>query len=249
MGTYARSIRYSAAGMIVLAALSLGGGLASAQAPTGTATAASSATTTTTPSGTATATPTPIVTALAPADAAAFRDALLALAMTNLDAQVSAQFNGFFPAWKAAYPTLGGSGSAVTATPVGVSTLRNLLDSKSTSSPSNPTVIAFAVADTQGRCAGAVIYGFPKADTQVTIASPSPCNAQAVAAAFRATFQAATPPPATTATASASPVPAPPRTGNTAYAEGGAPLALFGVASGVALLGMAGALLAAQGRR
>ena len=69
-----------------------------------------------------------------------------------------------------------------------VSTSRGLLNSKDLDGPANPTVIAFAVADTVAACAGAVIYGYPKTDKSMKIDSPAPCNAQGVVTAFKARF-------------------------------------------------------------
>ncbi|MCA1554030.1 MAG: hypothetical protein LC737_06600, partial [Chloroflexi bacterium] len=42
-----------------------------------------------------------------------------------------------------------------------VSVYRNLLDRANPSSPTNPKVIAFTVADSDGHCAAGVIRGYP----------------------------------------------------------------------------------------
>lgn len=180
-------------------------------------------------------------------DAVAVRDELLAIAQANLAEQARPQFNGFFDAWKTAYPGLRGGGSAVNATGDGfVSTSRGLLNSKNLEGPTNPTVIAFAVMDKGGKCAGAVLYGYPKTDNTMKIESPAPCNAQGVATAFAATFNAT--PPASTTVASSVTVtaPKPPATGSGLAADGDARVALGGAL--LALLG-SGALVVLNWRR
>lgn len=202
----------------------------SALADTPTPTATSSTTATSTP----TKTPTP--TPLAVADAAAFRDSLLVLGLGNLDAQASSSFEGFFPAWRQQYPRLELDGSAIVAKSGAVSVYYNDLINKADQSAANPTVIAFAVGDVNGKCAGAVIYGFPKADKSTLVASPSPCTGQAVKDAFKVIFQAAASP---TGTASA---PRPPATGQGTLAAGSSapwPFALLGgLAAVIAVAGL-----------
>lgn len=214
---------------------------ATAFADTPTATTTATTTATGTATGTATATPTvPAVT-----DAAAFRDQLLTLAMGNLDAQASASFNGFFPAWSVAIPGLHGVGYAVPAGTGTVSVYLNLLHPKDPGAPANPTVIAFAVTDATGRCAGGVVYGFPKTDRSAKVENPAPCTAQAVVSAFGATFQA--PASATaTATATATVAPLPPATGAGHSASAVLPLL---AAAGVVLAGAGLAGVAAARRR
>ncbi len=202
----------------------------------------------TTPPASTTPTPAPPVFS----DAAAVRDQLLAIGMANLDEQVSAQFMGFFAAWRVPYAGLIGRGSAIEATGNGVvSTSRGLLNSKDIAAPANPTVIAFAVADSSGRCAGAVIYGFPKTDRTMKFEGPSSCSADGVVTAFKAVFQAPTPPPITTVppsttVASPSVVPAPPNTG-TGMAGIGA--TQYGLLIAASIVIAAGAGLSAVSRR
>ncbi len=171
---------------------------------------ASTSALTPTPSNTPTVTPTKTPTVVPPTitDAAATRDALLATAQANLDAQATTGFLGFYPQWRQQYPGLQSGGSAVSATGNGVvSTMFNYLNSKDVSSPTNPVISVIAVADTSGRCEGAVLYGFPKTDKVMKISSPTPCTAQGVVTKFKAALEAPT-------TASPSVIaPAPPATG------------------------------------
>ena len=108
--------------------------------------------------------------------------------------------------------------------------------------PENPTVIALAVGDTSGRCAGAVLYGFPKTDKVMKIASPSPCTAQGIVAAFKVAFTG----PSQVATPTAVAAPKPPATGSGADQGEGRKVPLFAVA--LAMLGGA-TFLAVRFRR
>lgn len=180
-------------------------------------------------------------------DAVAVRDELLAVAQANLAEQARPQFNGFFDAWKTAYPGLQGGGSAVNATSNGfVSTSRNLLNSKDLEGPSNPTVIAFAVLDKSGKCAGAVLYGFPKTDKTMKLDNPAPCNAQGVVAAFTTLFKATPPASDTVTTTVTVTAPKPPATGTGLADAGDAGVAVAGAI--VALLG-SGALVLLNSKR
>lgn len=191
-------------------------------------------------------TTTPTVTPAPPAvpGAAAFRDELLTLALGNLDAQEAAAFNGFFPAWKTAHPGLGGDGSAIPSIPGRVSTIRTLLHSKDVPAPDNPTVIAFAVAGSDGACAGAVIYGFPKTDKNAKFAVSGACTAQSVVAQFAASQQP-TPPPITTVPPTITAVdtgPKPPAVGDSMATEKRSLPLLFGL--GALLVGCSVAVAA-----
>ncbi|MCC6418901.1 MAG: hypothetical protein IT429_11755 [Gemmataceae bacterium] len=225
------------ASLLAAAVAALMAGAALADTPTATSSAtATTSTATSTATATTTATSTPGLPAVT--DAAAFRDDLLTLGMGNLSAQESAGFDGFFPVWATAYPGLRGVGYAVPAGNGTVSVYRNLLHPKDLGSPANPTVIAFAVTDVSGRCAGGVIYGFPKTDRSTTVASATPCTAQAVVSAFSASFQ-----PPSTATATATGAPLPPATGAGQTESAALPLL---AAAGVALAaaGLAGVVAA-----
>ena len=208
----------------------LGATAAFAETPTPTST--SSTTLTPTPTKTPTATP------LSVPDAAVLRDALLTLAQQDLGAQAAAGFDGVFPVWSQKYPGLGFDGYAVVAKNGRVSTFYNRLNSKEEGSPRNPTLIAFAVGDAGGKCAGAVIYGFPKTQDSALINAPTPCTAQAVVDAFKITFQAT---PSATATATKPSAPLPPATGQ-GLANSGSPLPWA-----LALLGGIAAVFAGAG--
>lgn len=227
---------------LALASVIAGGisllGVSAAFADTPTPSATATTTVTSTPTKTPTATP------LAVPDAAAFRDSLLSLALGNLDAQAPSSFEGFFPAWRQQYPRLEEDGSAIVAKSGAVSVYYNNLINKGAEGPQNPTVIAFAVGDASGRCAGAVIYGYPKADKSALVASPSPCTGQAVKDAFALTFQAPGTPTATPPKPSA---PLPPATGSGISADGSSSPLLFAVVGGLAAL-LAGASLGLRRR-
>ena len=168
-----------AVAMVPLAAL--------ADTPTPRAATTTTATATATGTGTATATATRTATPTATpvADAAAFRDQLLATAMANLAEADSRTFLGFFTAWSTQFPGLNGSGSAINAGPGTVSVRWNYINDKGTPGASNPQTITFAVSG-NGRCEGAVIYGFPKPTTAAKVSlSSSACSADAVVASFR----------------------------------------------------------------
>jgi len=186
------------------------------------------------PSPSPTARPTPMVVA----DAAVLRDSLLQLAAANVGEEASSGFVGFFPSWRSAYPALEGDGYAIASTPGTVSIWYNYLLPKGAHGAANPDVIAIAVADTAGRCAGGVFYGFPKTDTTAKVTVPAgPCTAQAVVDAFAATFATSTPSPSPNATATRAP--APPATGSGATTTDGLPL-FAALGAFVAALGATG---------
>lgn len=232
-----------AAAMVPLAAV--------ADTPTSTASATATATATATTTGSATATAsvtrTATPTATPVADAAAFRDQLLVTAMANLAEADSRTFLGFFSAWVAQFPGLNGSGSAVNAGPGTVSVRWNYLNDKGTPGASNPQTITFAVSG-NGRCEGAVIYGFPKPGTAAKVSlSTSACNADSIVASFRASFSAPTAVPTGPATTPTT-APKPPATGS----AGPDPrtTSLFGAAGAVvACLGLASFALSKANRR
>ncbi|MEO8539431.1 MAG: hypothetical protein ABI577_06790 [bacterium] len=170
------------------------------------------ATTTTTP---ATTTP----TAQPVPDAAALRDDLLVVAFANLNQIAGSSFQGFFPAWSSKYPGLKGNGYAIVSTPGNVSIWWNRLDPKGAATDKNPEAIAFAVADSQGRCAGGVLFGNPKIDKTAKVTVTGTCTAQSVVDQFMQTLNAPT-----TAPATATEAPKPPATGNAIATNDRAPL-------------------------
>jgi hypothetical protein len=66
-----------------------------------------------------------------------------------------------YPAWAAKYPALALTGPALPADAYHVSVHRDVVRPGQPPGPSNPIVIAFAVADMAGGCAGGIISGYP----------------------------------------------------------------------------------------
>jgi hypothetical protein len=169
-------------------------------------------------------------------DAAALRDDLLVVAFANLNQIAGPSFLGFFPAWSAKYPGLQGDGYAIVSKPGDVSVWWNRLEPKGARSDKNPEAIAFAVADSQGRCAGGVLYGNPKIDKTAKVVVTGPCTALSVVDQFSLTLNAA-PSPSTTVPATVTEAPKPPATGNTEGTEQRVPfLWIAGVVLSLGLL-------------
>ena len=86
-----------------------------------------------------------------------------------------------YPAWRLRFPNLGLSGYAVAADARHVSVYRDVFDPKQAASESNPRVIAFAVADSAGRCAAGVLMGYPTYTTVGAVdIGNAKCKAQSV---------------------------------------------------------------------
>jgi hypothetical protein len=91
-----------------------------------------------------------------------------------------------YPGWQRVYPTLRLLGPTANATPMAVSVYRGVQDATQPASAANPKVIAFAVADANGGCAGGAIRGFPIYDRYEELdIGPAACTAQSVLAALR----------------------------------------------------------------
>jgi hypothetical protein len=118
-------------------------------------------------------------------DAAAVRDRLLKLAKKHASDQAGSNASfGVSEAWHKKFPKLQFVGFAEAADSKTVSGYQfNARNSKDPASKSNPLVLAFAVADTKGGCAGGVIEGFPKPDTTkaVDMAGATACTGTVVA--------------------------------------------------------------------
>ncbi|HVM12666.1 MAG TPA: hypothetical protein VM638_09370 [Actinomycetota bacterium] len=122
-------------------------------------------------------------------DAAALRDDLLRIAEENVTSEAGDALVpsfGVFEAWKQAYPELSFVGYAIEPDERTVPTYSNLLNAKELEGPENPYIIAFAILDTQGTCAGGVMVGYPSPDTFEAVdpdGEEQPCQPMALAAA------------------------------------------------------------------
>ncbi len=120
-------------------------------------------------------------------DAALFRDALLELASkATWDVSKTNEGYGAFPKWRTQYPDLGIYTPAAPADTLRISVYVNPLVSGSPAGQNNPYLVAFAVADSSGRCAGGTIFGYPVPGRYGRIELPAgaPCTGFAVADAF-----------------------------------------------------------------
>jgi hypothetical protein len=197
----------------------------------------------TTPAGAGTVTTT--VTPFPVPDPAALRDDLLTVAFANLNQIAAPGFLGFFPAWSAKYPGLDGSGYAIVSVPGRISIWWNRPESKAPVSDSNPELIAFAVAGSNGGCAGGALYGNPKISKTAKVTVSGPCTAQQVVQDFVKQLTA-TAPASVSPAASVTAAPAPPATGNSAsQSDQWGPLA----AEAAAMLLVAGAALVLVSRK
>ncbi|OAI40023.1 hypothetical protein AYO38_06605 [bacterium SCGC AG-212-C10] len=146
-------------------------------------------------------------------EAYSFTTQLLNLGSSDLAAQASSSFQGFFPAWKTAYPWLGGSGTAIEATPTSLSIYYNLLSPKNLDGPENPRVILFTTRDTNGKCSVGAFYGYPKTDKTFSTPLTGTCNAQNGIEEFRKYLLATSPSPVTVTITPTTRAPGPPNTG------------------------------------
>jgi hypothetical protein len=91
-----------------------------------------------------------------------------------------------YPAWAAKYPALALTGPALPADAYHVSVHRDVVRPGQPMGPGNPPVIAFAVADTAGGCAGGIISGYPTYNDygRIEVAS-SVCAANGVVRVLR----------------------------------------------------------------
>ena len=115
------------------------------------------------------------------ANAAAARDALLAASASGAWPAAGDPLNiSLYPGWSASVPGLKLTGYANTADASRVSVYRNRLNSKAAPSATNPEVVAFAVKDAAGNCAGGAVMGYPAFTTFKPVAISGACNAQSV---------------------------------------------------------------------
>jgi hypothetical protein len=77
------------------------------------------------------------------------------------------------------YP-VGVGGYLVEADPTGISLAVTTVDAKDVASADNPHVVAFAVADADGRCIGRAVTGYPAPDMDIEVAVEGPCLAGSV---------------------------------------------------------------------
>jgi len=121
-------------------------------------------------------------------DAAAFRDGLLELAgKAKWDTKKVTEGFGAFAEWRAQYPTLGIYTPASPADQLRISVYVETLFAGNLAAASNPYLVAFAVADSAGRCAAGSIIGFPQPAqfAQVEIGTAA-CTGDEVAKVVRA---------------------------------------------------------------
>lgn len=120
-------------------------------------------------------------------NAPALRDALLELAGTaNWDVSKVTEGYGAFEPWRKQYPALRIFTPASPADQLRISVYVDPLFSDRAPSASNPYLVAFAAADSGGRCAAGSILGFPAPSQygQVEIGN-GPCTGDHVAAVVR----------------------------------------------------------------
>lgn len=121
-------------------------------------------------------------------DAATWRDHLVWVAMENVDFGIptsASRSYGIVESWRAGYPSVLASWQLVAP---GSGAPNNgisgpgvfLVDPAQEPSAANPYVVAFAVRDTGGVCAAAVVYGHPDVDSWERIDLPGHCSAAAV---------------------------------------------------------------------
>jgi hypothetical protein len=108
-------------------------------------------------------------------DARSLRDGLLELASKSLTSGPT----DVLAEWRAAYPDLDFSSFALKANSKSVSVYADLQDREQAASDENPMLVAVAVSDQRGRCAGGVLVGFraPNRQQKVNLDDAWGCTA------------------------------------------------------------------------
>lgn len=124
------------------------------------------------------------------ADAEAWVADLLEVGADQIDPDIPAEDMGAVVAWRTAFPDVLGEAQVVeyeqSAPRNGISGFAVVPEDESKpAGPSNPYVLAFAVRDDTGACAGGVLSGYPSPTEQraVEMESGDRCSGEAAAAA------------------------------------------------------------------
>jgi len=128
---------------------------------------------------------TPAESAVPIEDAVAMRDEMLQIAEASAQADPGEALIvdfGVGGAWVEAFPGVSFSGSAIPPDPSTVSMYGNVQNSKNVEGEDNPYVVAAAVLDTEGTCAGLVLAGYPSLEEFLPVDDPSSCDPFTIAA-------------------------------------------------------------------
>ena len=89
---------------------------------------------------------------------------------------------GIVDLWAGAYPDVEFAGYAIAPDEDTISVYTNVQDSKNVPGPDNPYIVAGAIMDTGGTCAGVVAAGYPAPDDFSIVPVQGQCDPQSAAA-------------------------------------------------------------------